>query len=90
MKLRFVIASIAALAATAAGAGPASATTITVSEYGTCVTHLIQLFGPQAVSQIITSVGPETVVVLPTGGQLLLLPSGRAAQGGLQACPVGS
>jgi hypothetical protein len=90
VKLPFVIASIAALAATAAVAGPASATTISVSEYGTCVTHLIQLFGPQAVSQITTSIGPETVVVLPTGGQLLLLPAGRAAQGGLQACPVGS
>lgn len=90
MKIPLVIASIAAVAAMAAGAGPASAKTITVSEYGTCVTHLIQLFGPQAISPIITSIGPATLVVLPTGEQLLILPPGRAAQGGLQACPVGS
>lgn len=89
MKVRFVIASIAALAAMV-GASPASAQTITVSEYGTCVTHLIQLFGPQAISPIITSIGPATLVVLPTGEQLLILPPGRAAKGGLQACPVGS
>ena len=90
MKIPLVIASIAAVAAMAAGAGPASAKTITVSEYGTCVTHLIQLFGPKAISPIITSIGPATLVVLPTGEQLLILPPGRAAQGGLQACPVGS
>jgi hypothetical protein len=90
VKIPLVIASVAALAAMAAGAGRASAKTITVSEYGTCVTHLIQLFGPQAISPIITSIGPATLVVLPTGEQLLILPPGRAAQGGLQACPVGS
>jgi hypothetical protein len=88
VKVPLVIASIAALAAMAAG--PSSAKTITVSEYGTCVTHLIQFFGPQAISQILTSIGPETLVVLPTGEQLLIVPPGRAAQGGLQACPVGS
>lgn len=90
MKVPLVIASIAALAAMGAGAGSASAMTITVSEYGTCVTHLIQLFGPQAISPIITSIGPATLVVLPTGEQLLISPPGRAAQGALQACPVGS
>lgn len=90
MKVPLVIASIAALAAMAAGAGRASPRTITVFEYGTCVTHLIQLFGPQAISPILTSIGPEALVVLPSGEQLLILPPGRAAQGGLQACPVGS
>jgi hypothetical protein len=90
VKVPLVIAWIAALTATAVRAGPASATTITVFDYGTCVTHLIQLFGPQAISPIITSIGPETLVVLPSGEQLLILPPGRAAQGGLQACQVGS
>jgi hypothetical protein len=90
VKVRLVSASIAALAASAAGVGSASAETITVSEYGTCVTHLIALFGPQAISPIITSIGPEALLVLPTGKQVLILPPGRADQGGLQACPVGS
>jgi hypothetical protein len=90
VKVRLVIASSAALAAFAAGAGSASAETITVSEYGTCVTHLIQVFGPQAITPIITSIGPATLLVLPTGRQVLLVPPGRAAQGGVQACPVGS
>ena len=90
MKVRLVIASLTALAAFAAGAGSASAETITVSEYGTCVKHLIELFGPQAISPIITSVGPATLLVLPTGKQVLIQPPGRAAQGGLQACPLGS
>ena len=89
MKLPLVIAVIAAVTAVGARAGPASATTITVFDYGTCVTHLLQLFGPQAISPIVTSIGPETLVVLPTGEQLLILPPGRAARGGLQACPVG-
>ena len=90
MKVLLVIAVFAALAAMAAGVGRASVKTITVFNYGTCVTHLIQVFGPEAISPIITSIGPATLVVLPTGEQLLILPPGRAAQGGLQACPVGS
>lgn len=89
MKFPLVVTSIAALAAMAA-AGPASATTISVSEYGTCVTHLIEVFGPQAISSITTSIGPATLVILPSGEQLLVTPPGRAAKGGLQACPVGS
>lgn len=90
MKFPLVLASTAALAAMAVGAGNASTQTITVSNYGTCVTHLIELLGPQAISPIITSIGPATLVVLPSGEQLVISPPGRAAQGGLQACPVGS
>jgi hypothetical protein len=89
--LSVVVMSAAAVAVPARASAGGGAT---VFEYGTCITHLIQLFGPgvgtgDVVSAITTAIGPLTVVMTPSGRIDVILPPGRIA-GGLEGCPVRS
>ena len=82
------MAAVAATAASAVNVAAASAAPATVYEYGTCVTHLVELsdHDGHVISSVVTNVGPLVLVILPDGQELLVLPPGLDR--GLQGCPV--
>ena len=89
MKRLLVLLLLIAAAATARSASAEDGST--VDNYGVCVTRLTQVVGTgQALATVLTSIGPLTRVVTPTGQEHEVEPPGLVAQrDGLEGCPVG-